>query len=215
MQTKSNKNSATKNKTKKVLRSQQYNRNGTFGNVKGRFYGNIFLKELYYGSKFFRKYSTSSVEYEIYKILKKHKQHKNIVKIFDITDKYIDIEKLTPLTENNYDKDTLAKIAEAAMAAKTHLQSLGIMYVDWKPDNIGIDKHGTYKLFDFDASGIATLPDCAKWQIKPPKYWSYRQALAKGFKDPKEVDDFAFERGFSDKKSENIDLGPRSSSNGD
>jgi len=33
--------------------------------------------------------------------------------------------------------------------------------------------------------------------------------LAKGFKDPKEVDDFAFERGFSDKKSENVDLGPR------
>jgi len=214
MQTKSNKNSATKNKTKKVLRSQQYNTSGTLANVKGRFYGNIFLKELRYGSKFFRKYSSSPVEYEIYKILKKHKQHKNIVKIFDITDKYIDIEKLTPLPDEINDKDTLAKVLEAAKAAKTYLQSLGIMYIDWKPDNMGIDKHGTYKLFDFDASGIATLPGCANWKIKPPKYWSYRQALAKGLKDPKEVDDFAFERGFGI-ESENVDLGPRLSSNGD
>jgi hypothetical protein len=38
---------------------------------------------------------------------------------------------------------------------KDFLQGLGIMYVDWKLDNIGkslID--GKYKLFDFDASGL-------------------------------------------------------------
>lgn len=36
-----------------------------------------------------------------------------------------------------------------------------------------------------------------KWQSKPAIYdWSYRQALANGLKDPKEIDDFAFEINF-------------------
>jgi serine/threonine protein kinase len=103
------------------------------------------------------------------------------------------------------------------MAAKTYLQSLGIMYIDWKPDNMGVDKHGTYKLFDFNASGIATLPDCKEWikKYRPFEHWSYRQALAKGLKDPKEIDDYAFEIGFYGKNSENVELGPRLSSSGD
>lgn len=209
--------SARKHKTQRAgtrFRSQQYNASGNISNVKGRFYGNIFLKELYYGSKFFRKYGTRTIEYKIYEILKKHKQHKNIVKIFDITNKYFDIEKLTPLTEKKYDEKTQEKIVAAAMAAKNYLQSLGIMYIDWKPDNMGIDKHGVYKLFDFDASGIAELPDCEKWETEPHKYWSYRQALEKGLKDPKEIDNFAFKIGFNPDNSEIVKLG-RPSSNSD
>jgi len=69
------------------------------------------------------------------------------------------------------------------------------MYIDWKPDNLGVDADGTYKLYDFDASGLTTS-DTKKWLIRPPPYWSYRQALARGITDPKEIDDFAFEINF-------------------
>ena len=70
------------------------------------------------------------------------------------------------------------------------------MYIDWKPDNIGIDADGKYKLFDFDLSGITTS-DGEKWKVHPAPYsWSYRQAIANGLKDPKEIDDFAFEINF-------------------
>jgi hypothetical protein len=31
---------------------------------------------------------------------------------------------------------------------KDFLQSLGIMYIDWKIDNIGVSNVGAYKLFD-------------------------------------------------------------------
>jgi serine/threonine protein kinase len=60
---------------------------------------------------------------------------------------------LTPIiSEKDYHKDTLIS---QALLAKNHLQTLGIMYIDWKPDNIGIDPDGKYKLFDFDLSGTA------------------------------------------------------------
>jgi serine/threonine protein kinase len=148
------------------------------------------LDEKFNGMSFFRKYGASISELAICKILKNN-PHPNIVKIYRITDSYIDIELLTPIiTEKDYDKNTL--ISEAVLA-KNHLQSLGIMYIDWKPDNIGIDKYGKYKLFDFDLSGITTS-DGKKWEVRPAPYsWSYRQAIANGLKDPKEIDDFAFE----------------------
>ena len=104
------------------------------------------LDEKFKGMSFFRKYGASISEHTIYKILKNN-PHPNIVKVYRITDSYIDIELLTPIiTEKDYDKNTL--ISEAVLA-KNHLQSLGIMYIDWKPDNIGIDADGKYKLFDF------------------------------------------------------------------
>ena len=142
---------------------------------------------------FFRKYGASISELAICKILKNN-PHPNIVKIYRITDSYIDIELLTPIiTEKDYDKNTL--ISEAVLA-KNHLQSLGIMYIDWKPDNIGIDADGKYKLFDFDLSGITTY-DGKKWKVNPAPYsWSYRQAISNGLKDPKEIDDFTFEINF-------------------
>ena len=151
------------------------------------------LDEKFNGMSFFRKYGASISELAICKILKNN-PHPNIVKIYRITDSYIDIELLTPIiTEKDYDKNTL--ISEAVLA-KNHLQSLGIMYIDWKPDNIGIDTYGKYKLFDFDLSGITTS-DGKKWEVSPAPYsWFYRQAIANGLKDPKEIDDFAFEINF-------------------
>ena len=69
------------------------------------------------------------------------------------------------------------------------MQGLGIFYIDWKSDNLGIDKNNNYRLFDFDGSGIFKN----EWVIKPIAYWSYRQAIEKGLHSPKEIDDFAFD----------------------
>ena len=148
------------------------------------------LNETFKGMNFFRKYGASIAEHAICKILKNN-PHPNIVKIYRITDSYVDIELLTPIiSDKDYDKKTM--ISEALLA-KDHLQSLGIMYIDWKPDNIGISADGKYKVFDFDLSGITT-PDSKKWERAPASYsWSYRQAIANGLKNPKEIDDFAFE----------------------
>jgi len=152
------------------------------------------LNEKFKGMNFFRKYGASISEHAICEILKNN-PHPNIVKIYRITDSYIDIELLTPITtEKNYDKKTLIS---AALLAKNHLQSLGIMYIDWKPDNIGVDANGKYKLFDFDLSGISTS-NGKKWKRSPSTLsWSYRQAIANGLKDPKKIDDFAFDINFN------------------
>lgn len=152
------------------------------------------LNEKFKGMIFFRKYGASISENAICEILKNN-PHPNIVKIYRITDSYIDIELLTPITtEKDYDKKTLIS---AALLAKNHLQSLGIMYIDWKPDNIGVDADGKYKLFDFDMSGISTS-NGKKWKRSPSTLsWSYRQAIANGLKDPKKIDDFAFDINFN------------------
>jgi serine/threonine protein kinase len=191
-------------KTRKTSGSKQYR--GT--NVTN-------LDETFRGKNFFRKYGASITETAICKILKKN-PHPNIVKVYRITDSYIDIELLTPInSEKNYDKNTL--ISEALLVKK-FLQNLGIMYIDWKPDNMGIGADGKYKLFDFDLSGITCSPLVAnttkkylkskgilhdhcktnkKWRMSPSTLnWTYRQALANGLKDPKEIDDFAFDINF-------------------
>ena len=69
------------------------------------------------------------------------------------------------------------------------------MYIDWKPDNIGIGTDGKYKLFDFDASAM-TKSNGKKWRVRPSPYWSYKQAFLHGLRDPKEIDDFAFNINF-------------------
>jgi serine/threonine protein kinase len=180
----------------KTRRHKNYKRKTRRGGSKQYRHGDITnLKEQINGLNFFRKYGASIVEHTIGEIIQKN-PHPNIVKVYRITDEYIDIEEVTPIIFiKDYDKKELVA---AAAAAKEHLQKLGIMYIDWKPDNIGIGVDGKYKLFDFDASGIIA-PASNKWLIKPSDYWSYRQALANGLTDPKMIDDFAFEINFNRK----------------
>jgi serine/threonine protein kinase len=78
---------------------------------------------------------------------------------------------------------------------KDYLQSLGIMYIDWKPDNIGIDKDGTVKLFDFDVSGLIDV-NTGEWIIEPRTAYSYREAVNADLKNPIEIDNYAFNSGF-------------------
>jgi serine/threonine protein kinase len=86
------------------------------------------------------------------------------------------------------------KVVEIMRKVKDFLQSLGIMYIDWKPDNIGISNDGTYKLFDFDVSGLIDLKT-SKWIVKPLEYWNYKKAIENGFKTPQQIDDFSFDYG--------------------
>ena len=58
--------------------------------------------------------------------------------------------------------------------ARVFLNNMGIVYIDYKLDNIGIDYNGNYKLFDFDSSGIVNKTE-NKWMIEPPNHFVYRK----------------------------------------
>jgi serine/threonine protein kinase len=138
------------------------------------------------------------IETAIVKILMEH-SNPNIVKYYDINYRYVDMEELDTYKSNPSFLDKppmtskeLKKIQRVMLNVKDFLQGFGIMYVDWKFDNIGkslID--GKYKLFDFDASGVIDLTT-KKWKLKPIKFWSYKQAIKNGSKTPKEIDDWSF-----------------------
>lgn len=151
------------------------------------------LNNTFEGRNFFRKETSNPAELAVGRLIQKS-PHPNIVKVYRVTNSYIDIEEVKPFgTEGgpDYDKKTLIAAMEKA---KDHLQSLGVMYIDWKPDNVGLAEDGTYRLFDFDVSGV-TKPNKTDWNIRPSPYWSYRQATASGMKDPIDIDNFAFDIG--------------------
>jgi hypothetical protein len=78
---------------------------------------------------------------------------------------------------------------------KTFLQGIGIIYMDWKVDNIAKGKHG-YTLLDFDCSGMVEKEDVhlldteIEWKVEPSG-WSYEQAK-RICATPKEMDDWSF-----------------------
>ena len=129
----------------------------------------------------FRKMTKSKVEKEISKILMKN-PHPNIVRIYDVTDDYVDMEFLDTRTEI----DTMTMIE-----AKTHLQKLGILYIDWKSDNIGTDSKGVFKLFDFDVSGTFNTVT-GEWILEPSHFYAYNKAIKQGAKSPIDIDNYAF-----------------------
>jgi len=162
--------------------------------------------ETYDGLPFFRKYGpprtrnhaySNKVERTIVKILMDH-PHPNIVNYYDVTDDYITMEQLCTekvdpcyvgLEPTSY--DDLIEIQELMENVKTFLQGLGIMYVDWKFDNLAKSVDGTYKLFDFDASGLVDL-NSQQWILEPQHYWSYNEALKNGCITPRAIDDWGF-----------------------
>jgi len=112
--------------------------------------------------------------------------HPNIATYFFIDNNYVDMEELN--TKNIVQEE----IIEPMLKVKNFLQKLGIIYIDWKIDNIGKDKNGIYKLFDFDGSGLVDISS-QKWIIKPVDTFSYKEALKQGSKTPKEIDDWSFQ----------------------
>jgi serine/threonine protein kinase len=136
---------------------------------------------------FFRKISSSKNERDIYHILKEH-PHPNIVNIYRITDTHFDMELLTPCNMIKPNKYLLYKQINSV---RKHLQKLGIIYIDWKYDNIGVDNNGNYKLFDFDVSGLVSYKT-AEWIINPLPYFSYERAIKRGFRNPLDIDNYSF-----------------------
>ena len=107
---------------------------------------------LYNNNYIFKKITKSKVELKICSILMNH-PHKNIVKIFEVGTDYVIMEYVnTDLT--NTSKDEVLLIMKIV---KCYLQTLGIMYIDWKPDNTGIGIDNQLKLFDFDVSGLLNI----------------------------------------------------------
>ena len=135
-----------------------------------------------------------NAENQIVKILMEH-PNPNIVTYFDINKRYVDMEELQTINVEDLNKSVLI---ETMKKVKDFLQKLGIMYIDWKIDNIGISNDGKYKLFDFDASGIVDLKT-NKWIIEPAEFWSYKEAKKNGCKTPQEIDNWSFDFNILDK----------------
>jgi serine/threonine protein kinase len=134
---------------------------------------------------FQKMFDVSKSEYAIVSHLQGRPPHPNIVKIYEVTDTHWDAELL------DVDIDTKdPRIKEQMKAAKNHLQSIGIIYMDWKYDNIGVDTYGTYKLFDFNMSGMWVDK---RWVVKPEEGWNYNTAVNAGITYPIAIDNYAFE----------------------
>jgi len=141
-------------------------------------------------NKIFKK-EIGETEYSIATILKNN-GHPNIVDIYKVSPNELIMESVNIY----YDYDII-KIQDQMKKVKDHLQSLGIIYFDWKEDNIGLSINGNYKLFDFDACGLIKNN---KWIITPKKtYWSYRMAEKNNIIDPFEMDNYAFDIGLMNK----------------
>jgi serine/threonine protein kinase len=121
--------------------------------------------------------------------------HKNIIKIYRVAKDFIDME----LLNMNINAQDMSKIKNIMMEVKTYLQSLGIMYIDWKLDNIGISEDGEIKLFDFDGSGLIDI-ETKEWIIEPPEWWSYNQAIQNGMVTPSDIDNYTFDIEFENSK---------------
>ena len=188
-----------KNKNSKKNRNKRTKKNRnkkTIGGVRVLMDGEFTTHPeiLHEGKDFFRKMTNDTAEKKICKILMKN-PHKNIIKIYDVCEDYIDMELLNV----DMSKQDMSKIKYIMMEVKTYLQSLGIMYIDWKLDNIGISEDGEIKLFDFNASGL-TDTKTHEWKIEPLEWWSYNKAVQNGMVYPIEIDDYAFDIEFNQKK---------------
>ena len=181
-----NKKRTYKSHKKQRITKRKYKGKGKVYTTKGELEYDINLK--IDGKEVFRKMTSSKAELEISKLIKEN-PHQNIVKIYHVGDDYVDME----LTEPNYDME-IEKIKEIMTGVKDHLQSIGVIYIDWKPDNMGVGEDGKLKLFDFDTSGIIDI-HTGEWKVEPHHYWSYNQAIDAGHTEPIDIDNYAFEIG--------------------
>lgn len=181
-----------KRKQKNIKGGSIIYQNGDIIETNETFNGKPFFRKVFYqdndksSEKYIRLRKAANAEIQISLILQKN-PFPNIVTFYEINNNYIEMEEL-----NMESKKNLEKVKETMEKVKGFLQSIGIMYIDWKIDNIGISKDGVYKLFDFDASGIIDLKT-NNWIIKPLEdYWSFKKAIENGYSIPQEMDDFSF-----------------------
>ena len=164
------KSSNSKNRSKSQSKSKKYLTNSKYYDENGDI---VQLYEFKYDNDFFRKFTRRKVELDISEKIMNN-PNPNVVTIYNVNrnDSIIDMELLdTEYELNNENKEKIDKMIKNVIV---YLHSLHIMYIDWKYDNIGMDKDGNFKLFDFDSSGIANDSN-TKW-IKSPAS-SYALAL--------------------------------------
>lgn len=153
--------------------------------------GMSFFRKLY--SSVRGKYDARDREKRLIALLKEQTYyHPNIVTFHSVTDRYVDMDLLYPLDL----QDSMEDIVETMKHVKTYLQGIGIMYMDWKLDNIAKGCQG-YMLVDFDCSGIVEsdfseiVASGTIWKVEPSG-WSYQQAK-RVCNTPKEMDDWSFD----------------------
>jgi len=144
------------------------------------------------GKYYFRKVGPSPLEYKIVKIISQC-PHKNIVNFFVINTISLDMEILD--TEFQISNETQSlKLITDMKNARNHLLSNGIVYIDWKLDNIGwSEEEQVFKLFDFDVSGTYDIKTL-NWINEPDKFFAYNLAVKYNITDPVGIDSFNFNK---------------------
>ncbi len=205
IKTKSNKKS---NKSYKIKRGKtqkqkyakiQPNKNPSGGSKVYQMNGDIDpIYETFEDKPIFRKMTKNKKEIELCKLIMQN-SYPNIITIYNIFESpdltkpsYIDMEELN----TNIESYSNTQIKEIMLPVKSFLQGLGIMYIDWKPDNVGLAANGQLKLFDFDCSGLIDI-NTNEWILPAPKLmYNYRQAINAGFTNPIDIDNYAFDNAF-------------------
>ena len=159
-----------------------------------------FDNEYYKSKDFFKKMSPDRNEKKISEIIflqqQNNNSNENIVDIYQVGNDSIIIE----LLDTNWDElIPFSKAREMMINAKNYLQSLGIIYLDWKRDNMGVSRYDkkTLKLFDFDCSGLVKREENGQWSwVILPDCYFYMEAVKNGITDPFEIDDYIFDTYF-------------------
>jgi hypothetical protein len=165
----------------------------SFEGISGSGADTIESDETYCGMPFFRKMTRNANELEICRRLQLH-PHPNIVNIYRVGLNFVDMERVVPchfLKQYN-----VYSVWKDMSRALRHMQTHGIYYIDWKYDNIGKSmdiRDDTFKLFDFDVSGIYE-GDVKRWSHEPPHYFAYNMASAY-YSEPRMIDNYAFYKG--------------------
>lgn len=159
--------------------------------------GNIVnLNQTKNGVRFFRKMSSSDLEMAIARKLQRN-PHANIVKIYEVGPDYIDMEFLDT---DSITRQLCKNHKQELIKAKNHLHRNGIVYLDWKPDNIGLSLlTGKIKVFDFDMSALLRrrILYTNNWNLAPKiKGYLWRNAENAGMITPIKIDDWIFEKKF-------------------
>ena len=152
--------------------------------------GNIVnINETINGLPYFHKPTTDPNELKIARLIKRN-PHPHIVKIYRVGENYVDME----LVNVYVSKGACLEQEDGLRRAKDHMHRYGIVYLDWKADNMGRGEDGRIKLYDFDMSGLLRR-GTNNWN-RPPTYKGYlfRQAENAGQVRPISIDNWIFER---------------------